>query len=102
MQVEESPSILLTGMEGSRIPVVVSHGEGRVDMADPSAVCLRYTDNAGQVTERYPHNPNGSVAGVAGLCSDDGRFTIMMPHPERVFRTVQHSWAPSDLSLIHI
>ena len=98
VQVEESPSILLTGMEGSRIPVVVSHGEGRVDMTDPSAVCLRYTDNAGQVTERYPHNPNGSVAGVAGLCSDDGRFTIMMPHPERVFRTVQHSWAPSDWS----
>lgn len=93
--VEESSSIFLAGMAGSRIPVVVSHGEGRVDAEIPSGVCLRYTDNGGQVTDRYPLNPNGSVAGVAGLCSDDGRFTIMMPHPERVFRTVQHSWHPT-------
>jgi len=96
VQVESSPSILLSGMEGSRIPVVVSHGEGCVDSEVTSAVSLRYTDNDGRVTERYPLNPNGSVAGVAGLCSDDGRFNIMMPHPERVFRTVQHSWAPPD------
>ena len=96
--VEQSASILLAGMEGSRIPVVVSHGEGRVD-ADASAmqsvVSLRYVDNSGQITERYPLNPNGSVEGIAGLCSEDGRFNIMMPHPERVYRTVQHSWAPS-------
>ena len=96
VQIEASPSILLQGMEGSRIPVVISHGEGRVATDAASTVCLRYTDNHGKVTERYPHNPNGSVAGVAGLCSDDGRFTIMMPHPERVFRTVQHSWAPPE------
>lgn len=96
VQIEASPSILLQGMEGSRIPVVISHGEGRVATDSVSAVCLRYTDNHGEVTERYPHNPNGSVAGVAGLCSDDGRFTIMMPHPERVFRTVQHSWSPPE------
>ena len=96
VQVEHSPSILLRGMEGSRLPVVVSHGEGRVDSDVTNAVSLRYTDNDGQVTERYPLNPNGSVAGVAGLCNDDGRFNIMMPHPERVFRTVQHSWAPSE------
>ena len=95
VQVEPSPSILLAGMEGSRIPVVISHGEGRVDSDSASTVSLRYTDNSGEVTERYPHNPNGSIAGVAGLCSDDGRFNIMMPHPERVFRTVQHSWTPS-------
>ncbi len=93
--VEDSPSILLTGMAGSRIPVVVAHGEGRVDSTTDSAqVTLRYVDNAGAVTEHYPQNPNGSVSGVTGLCSDDGRFNIMMPHPERVFRTVQYSWHP--------
>lgn len=95
--VEDSPSILLSGMQGSRIPVTVAHGEGYADFAagqSGSTVTLRYVDNHGEVTESYPLNPNGSPNGVTGLCSDDGRFNIMMPHPERVFRTVQNSWHP--------
>ncbi|OED42283.1 phosphoribosylformylglycinamidine synthase [Chromatiales bacterium (ex Bugula neritina AB1)] len=97
--VERSPSILLTGMEGSKIPVVVAHGEGRVDPAaqtDKPVVTLRYADNFGNISETYPANPNGSPNGVTGLCSEDGRFNIMMPHPERVFRTVQNSWHPAS------
>ncbi len=94
--VEESPSILLKGMAGSVIPVAVAHGEGRASANVREAVTLRYVDNHGAVTERYPLNPNGSVQGVTGLCNTDGRFNIMMPHPERVFRTAQHSWHPAD------
>ena len=95
--IEESPSILLAGMAGSRIPVAVAHGEGQVtEPVDPAMVTLRYVDNQGAVTEHYPQNPNGSVHGVTGLCSDNGRFNIMMPHPERVFRTAQHSWHPRE------
>jgi phosphoribosylformylglycinamidine synthase len=91
-------------MVGSSVPVVVSHGEGRAELsADAftalqanSKLALQYVDHQGQVTQRYPLNPNGSPHGLAGVCSDDGRVTIMMPHPERVFRKAQHSWAPES------
>jgi phosphoribosylformylglycinamidine synthase len=102
VQIERSPSVLLTGMAGSRLPVVVSHGEGRAAFADRSNLAtsdaeltvLRFMSNHGEVAETYPYNPNGSPHGIAGLTNRDGRITIMMPHPERVFRTVQHSWHP--------
>ncbi|MGB0722550.1 MAG: phosphoribosylformylglycinamidine synthase [Gammaproteobacteria bacterium] len=101
VEVLDSPSILLRDMAGSRMPVVVAHGEGRAEYAGGRApgavgVALRYVDNRGTVTERYPYNPNGSPGGVTGLCNEDGRITIMMPHPERVYRTVQNSWAPDS------
>jgi phosphoribosylformylglycinamidine synthase len=105
VRVESSPSILLSGMSGSYLPIAVAHGEGRVWFADePSqaacetsgTVALRYIENDLTVAERYPANPNGSPGGITGLASEDGRATIMMPHPERVFRTVQHSWAPAE------
>ncbi len=101
--VEDSASILLSGMPGSRLPIVTSHGEGRAEFAAATdlekcsrnaQVCIRYVDNHGRVSTEYPANPNGSPEGIAGLCSTDGRVTILMPHPERVFRTVQHSWHP--------
>jgi phosphoribosylformylglycinamidine synthase len=104
-QVPRSSSVLLAGMHGSVLPVVCSHGEGLAEFgADSSAdklleqggVSLRYVDNRGRPTERYPYNPNGSPAGIAGVCSADGRVSALMPHPERVFRTVQHSWAPRE------
>ncbi|TCJ15025.1 phosphoribosylformylglycinamidine synthase [Parasulfuritortus cantonensis] len=99
VEVAETPSILFDGMAGSRMPIVVSHGEGRAVFADKAArkgaeVCLRYVDNRGRKTETYPLNPNGSPGGITGLTTPDGRFTIMMPHPERVFRAIQHSWHP--------
>jgi phosphoribosylformylglycinamidine synthase len=101
VEVPESPSILFDGMAGSRMPVVVSHGEGRAVFAAKgqkkrAEVCLRYVDNRGRKTETYPLNPNGSPDGITGLTTADGRFTIMMPHPERVFRAIQHSWRPDD------
>ncbi|AHF01196.1 phosphoribosylformylglycinamidine synthase [Thiomicrospira aerophila AL3] len=102
VEVQESPSILLAGMAGSRIPVAVAHGEGRVDFnlaggdATQAHIGLRYVNAKGVPTERYPFNPNGSSQGITGLTTDDGRVTIMMPHPERVFRAVQHSWCPDD------
>ncbi|WP_434130560.1 phosphoribosylformylglycinamidine synthase [Methylocaldum sp. GT1BB] len=101
VEVQRSPSILFAGMEGSRIPVVVSHGEGRAEFHDDTrkalslgVVSLCYTDTYGKITEAFPHNPNGSPLGITGLTTLDGRFTIMMPHPERCFRTVQNSWHP--------
>jgi phosphoribosylformylglycinamidine synthase len=99
VEVTESPSILFRGMAGSRIPVATAHGEGRASFATPEAaatasVALRYVDNLGAPTERYPLNPGGSPGGVTGVTTSDGRFTIVMPHPERVFRTVQCSWHP--------
>ena len=97
VEVPDSPSILFEGMAGSRMPVVVSHGEGRADFggAGPQAlVAMRYVDNKGAVAVKYPANPNGSPDGITGVTTADGRFTIMMPHPERVFRTVQMSWHP--------
>ncbi|MFK8030761.1 MAG: phosphoribosylformylglycinamidine synthase [Gammaproteobacteria bacterium] len=101
LKVAESPSILLTGMEGSVMPVVVSHGEGRASFVsqeqqqDASALTVgHYVDNYGVAAQKFPANPNGSDLASAGFCSEDGRVTIMMPHPERVFRTVQNSWHP--------
>ena len=98
VQIEPSPSILLEGMAGSRLPVVVAHGEGRAEFRPgqiaEAAIALRYVDHYGWVTETFPANPNGSPAGITGLTTQDGRYTIMMPHPERGFRTVQNSWRP--------
>jgi len=101
VEVAASPSIFLAGMAGSRIPVANAHGEGRAVFAPGAAaqalVALRYVDAAGRATERYPENPNGSPGGTCGLSTADGRFTIVMPHPERVRRTVQLSWQPPGL-----
>ncbi|TXS95209.1 phosphoribosylformylglycinamidine synthase [Parahaliea maris] len=105
VRVEESPSVLLSGMAGSHLPIAVAHGEGRVEFADAAAqqacdasgtVAMRYLENDLSIAERYPANPNGSPLGITGLTSEDGRATIMMPHPERVFRSVQCSWAPAE------
>jgi phosphoribosylformylglycinamidine synthase len=101
VEVMDSPSILLQGMAGSRMPIAVAHGEGRAEYLEQSHFshalsALRYVDNHGKATERYPFNPNGSPAGNTGFTTTDGRATIMMPHPERVFRAVQHSWCPED------
>ena len=94
VEIVDSPSILFAGMAGSRIPIVTAHGEGRPNIAHPSIVCMRYVDNRGQPTDRYPDNPSGSAGGITGLTTPDGRFTIVMPHPERAFRNVQMSWSP--------
>jgi len=105
VEVQESDSIFLQGMAGSRMPIAIAHGEGRAEfkdtnhlagLQDSNAVALRYVDNYGQQTEAYPANPNGSPAGITGVTTTDGRVTIMMPHPERVFRTVTNSWAPDE------
>jgi phosphoribosylformylglycinamidine synthase len=101
VEVTESPSIFLAGMAGSRMPIATAHGEGRAAFASEEArawplVCLRYVDHHGRATETYPLNPGGSPGGVTGLTTADGRFTVLMPHPERVFRTVQCSWHPDD------
>jgi len=103
VEIVDSPSIFLTGMAGSRIPIVTSHGEGRALFASDDAmrqakITLRYVDNYGAVAEKYPANPNGSIDGICGLSSEDGRVTITMPHPERVARTTQNSWHPDDWS----
>ena len=104
VRVERSPSVVLAGMHGSQIPIVVAHGEGQAEFGDSAAlgglearggVALRYVDTRGRQTQRFPANPNGSTGAVAAVCSEDGRVTITMPHPERVFRTVQNSWAPA-------
>ena len=105
VEVQPTPSILFDGMAGSRMPIVVAHGEGYADFGSGSGeklvnaqtlVTLRYVDNYGQPTETYPLNPNGSPQGITGLTTPDGRFSIMMPHPERLFRAVQHSWRPAQ------
>ncbi|WP_137971113.1 phosphoribosylformylglycinamidine synthase [Pseudomonas sp. F(2018)] len=105
VQVQESASIFLQGMAGSRLPIAIAHGEGHAEFESEEAlleadlsgtVALRFIDNHGKVTENYPANPNGSPRGITGLCSRDGRVTIMMPHPERVFRAVQNSWRPDE------
>ena len=105
VKVEESPSILMQGMAGSYMPIAVSHGEGRAEFANPDAlsslqqtnqIALRYLENNLQVASKYPANPNGSPDGITGVTSTDGRATLMMPHPERVFRTVLNSWYPED------
>ena len=105
VQVQESASIFLQGMAGSRMPIAIAHGEGHAEFANEESlleadlsgcVAMRFIDNHGKVTESYPANPNGSPRGITGLTSRDGRVTIMMPHPERVFRAVQNSWKPDD------
>ena len=105
VKIEPSPSVLFTSMAGSHLPVAVAHGEGRVEYANrhtldqaesSDTVCMRFIDNALNVTENYPSNPNGSPNGMTSLTTEDGRSTIMMPHPERVFRTVSNSWAPAE------
>jgi len=104
-EIAPSPSIVLGDMEGSRLPVAVSHGEGYAnfeeqgsfdELEEQSQVALRYVDGEGRVTDQYPFNPNGSPAAIAGVTSTDGRSTILMPHPERVLRPVQHSWYPPE------
>jgi phosphoribosylformylglycinamidine synthase len=93
VEIQESPSLFFAGMAGARVPIVTAHGEGHVSsIAADSRVALRYIDTYGKVTEHYPLNPSGSVQGVAGLSSTDGRALIVMPHPERVFLGVQHTW----------
>ncbi|GAB7129431.1 phosphoribosylformylglycinamidine synthase [Silvimonas sp. JCM 19000] len=99
VEVPESPSLFFSGMAGSKMPVVVSHGEGFADFSQQgdlgkAIVAMRYVDSAGKATERYPLNPNGSPKGVAGVTTADGRFSLMMPHPERTFRSVNMSWHP--------
>ncbi len=105
VEIGESRSAFLQGMAGSRMPIAIAHGEGRAEFETDAAqaalvhsgkIALRYVDNYGQVTERYPANPNGSPLGIAGVTNADGRITIMMPHPERVFRAVQNSWYPAE------
>jgi phosphoribosylformylglycinamidine synthase len=97
-EIVESPSIFFSGMAGSRMPIVTAHGEGRaVFDGEASLVCMRYVDNRGQPTEVYPYNPSGTPQGVTGLTTADGRFTILMPHPERTFRSAQMSWTPPGL-----
>ncbi|WP_428977364.1 phosphoribosylformylglycinamidine synthase [Thalassotalea euphylliae] len=105
VEVQESPSIFFKGMAGSRMPIAVSHGEGRTEFVsdeaidaanDSGTVSMRYVNNYGDVTETYPANPNGSPDGITALTTTDGRVTIMMPHPERVFRTVANSWHPDS------
>ena len=106
VRVPKSPSLILGEMAGSALPVVVSHGEGRADFAHlglpenqvPGSlhIALQYTDGLGEVTQQYPLNPNGSPQGIAGITTADGRVTIMMPHPERVYRTAQMSWCPKE------
>ena len=105
VEVAASPSLLLDGMAGSRMPIAVSHGEGFVEVRDEAhlatlehkgLVALRFVDNFGKVTESYPANPNGSPNGVTAVTNESGRVTIMMPHPERVFRTVSNSWHPAE------
>ena len=103
VQVLESPSLFLQGMAGSRLPIAVAHGEGYANFkfrGNPDQVigAMRYVDNFGQPTEQYPFNPNGSAGGLTAVTTADGRFTAMMPHPERVFRNVQMSWTSGDKS----
>jgi phosphoribosylformylglycinamidine synthase len=106
VEVQSSPSLFFNGMAGSVMPIAVAHGEGFAEFSSESAVnavvskqlvTLRYVDHYAKVTEQYPYNPNGSPQGITGLTTPDGRFSIMMPHPERVFRTVQNSWYPDGL-----
>jgi len=99
VEVPRNPSVFLQDLHGARLPIVVAHGEGQADFTrqgrlDGVHTALHYVDHRGQRTERYPFNPNGSVQGIAGVTTADGRFTIMMPHPERVTRNVMLSWSP--------
>ncbi len=98
LEILDSPSLFLHGMAGSRLPIVVAHGEGRAYSTTPIPAhlqALRYVDNDGKPTETYPFNPNGSPGGLTGVTTADGRFTILMPHPERIFLSSRHSWLPA-------
>jgi phosphoribosylformylglycinamidine synthase len=105
VEIMPSKSILMEGMVGSKLPIVISHGFGRAKFLIDSTLeqlqsskqsIMRYIDHIGNFTEKYPYNPNGSLGGLTGFCSEDGRVTAMMPHPERVFRSVQMSWFPQE------
>ena len=101
VEVLESSSILFDGMAGTQTPIAVAHGEGFADFSttgdiSKAQVAMRFVDNRGQATEAYPFNPNGSPQGITSVTNADGRFTVMMPHAERVFRTAIHSWHPDD------
>ena len=105
VRIEESQSVFMHGMAGTHMPIAVSHGEGRAEFADAAAltqlqqsgqVAMRFLENNLKVASKYPANPNGSPDGITGVTSADGRATLMMPHPERVYRTVQNSWHPDD------
>ncbi len=105
VEIQDNPSAFFSGMAGSRMPIAVSHGEGHAEFANDAAVkaalasgtvAAQYVDNYGQPTMQYPNNPNGSPEGITAITSTDGRSTVMMPHPERVFRTVANSWHPDE------
>ena len=99
VEIIDSPSLFFQGMAGSKMPIVVAHGEGRAVFngdRQPAKAVMQFVDNRGDVTETYPSNPNGSSRGLTGFTSADGRFTILMPHPERVFLTQQMSWIARD------
>jgi phosphoribosylformylglycinamidine synthase len=101
VEVLDSPSLFLQGMAGSRLPIAVAHGEGFANFkhrgnAAQAIAAMRFVDNHGTATEQYPFNPNGSAGGLTAVTTSDGRFTAMMPHPERVFRNVQMSWTDAD------
>ena len=102
VEVLETPSVLLAGMAGSKMPIAVSHGEGKAEidgaaldeLATSGQLAMRFVSNDGNVAQSYPANANGSPLGITGVTNADGRVTLMMPHPERVYRTVQNSWHP--------
>ncbi|MGH8280771.1 MAG: phosphoribosylformylglycinamidine synthase subunit PurQ, partial [Gammaproteobacteria bacterium] len=105
VEIQPSASLFFKGMEGSVLPIVVAHGEGRAEFTRPEGaqqllvsgrVAIRFVDNHERVTESYPENPNGSPLGIAGITNTDGRYTLLMPHPERAIRTLQMSWHPRD------
>jgi phosphoribosylformylglycinamidine synthase len=105
VEVLDSPSFFFAGMAGSRLPIAVAHGEGYADFrrrGDPARViaAMRFVDHHGRPTERYPFNPNGSADGLTAVTTSDGRFTALMPHPERVFRNIQMSWTSGDRSAL--
>jgi phosphoribosylformylglycinamidine synthase len=100
VEVLDSPSIFFSGMAGTQTPIAIAHGEGYADFSQTGNIgeavaAMRFVDNRGVATEAYPYNPNGSPQGLTSVTTPDGRFTVMMPHAERVFRSVQHSWAPN-------
>lgn len=107
VEILKSQSLFFNGMEGSQLPIVVAHGEGYANFQEKGSLSainqnqlavMRYTDHYGQATEKFPYNPNGSPGGITSVTTADGRFTALMPHPERVFRVAQMSWSPPEWS----